>query len=177
MIYRFTDLHSHMQEKYLIRRGEINDLIEVQRLNQLLFIDEEKYTDKHNKEWSYKPEAVEHFTSRLTGKGIVFVLVYNDDITNNKVIVGYLAGTSYNHWKHRHDNQIGLIETMYIEESHRRKGWGRQLVEAFYKHGKSLGINTFRVETLYNNVEALAFYRKLGLSDFSICLETDLEKS
>lgn len=174
---------------YTIRRANITDLPEIQRLNLMLFQDEQKYTDKHSLSWTFSEEGTLHFTGRLTDKGVVFLVEVPSEFwidsennknsvktTNNTIdrknrAIGYLCGSFYANWKHRIDNRIAILENIFIEPEYRGNRIGTALLDEFLRTAKGMDYHTMRVDALYNNVDAQRFYKSFGFEAFSLCME------
>jgi GNAT superfamily N-acetyltransferase len=56
-----------------------------------------------------------------------------------------------------------FIDEFYIRESHRRQGWGRQVLESVEQFAGSVGIRAIHLEVVRANENALRVYRKLSL--------------
>lgn len=58
----------------------------------------------------------------------------------------------------------GFIEDMYIVPSCRRRGYAEQLARAAFAELARLGATRFQLDVLANNLQALAFWQKLGFA-------------
>jgi|GEM_PF-1465554 len=56
----------------------------------------------------------------------------------------------------------GMLTTVAVAESHRKKGVGRMLVGELERFFRGRGCLIFSLDTLSNNREAIEFYRNLG---------------
>lgn len=79
---------------------------------------------------------------------------------NGQLIAGLLAYISV--------YKILYIDTLFVEEEYRRKGYGKILIEEAEKRAKQMGVNTIRLDTfnwqgkdfyLAMNYEQVGFYR------------------
>ena len=56
--------------------------------------------------------------------------------------------------------KILYVSTVFVEESHRRKGYGRRLMAEMERRAKELGANTIRLDTF--SWQGKEFYEALG---------------
>ena len=56
--------------------------------------------------------------------------------------------------------KILYVSTVFVEESHRRKGYGRRLLAEMEARAKTMGINTIRLDTF--SWQGKEFYEALG---------------
>ncbi|WP_422378197.1 GNAT family N-acetyltransferase [Roseibium sp.] len=84
-------------------------------------------------------------------------------LPDGDMVAGLTAVTSYG-WL--------LIKTLWVKDSLRGKGFGRQLVTAAETRGLEFGCSNAWLDT--SNPAAHAFYLKLGYSDFGV-LENDAD--
>lgn len=99
--------------------------------------------------------------SNVQGRNDHFVL--RADTAEGNMVAGLTAATSYG-WL--------LIKTLWVLDSQRGTGLGRQLVESAEEKGLELGCSNAWLDT--SNPTAHAFYLKLGYSDFGV-LENDAD--
>jgi ribosomal protein S18 acetylase RimI-like enzyme len=62
----------------------------------------------------------------------------------------------------RHWNRSLWVWELHVADTYRRRGIGRQLVEALAEKGCAAGLRTLVCETQNTNVPAMCFYRKVG---------------
>jgi ribosomal protein S18 acetylase RimI-like enzyme len=76
----------------------------------------------------------------------------------------------------RWNNTLWVWE-FYVAESHRRRGIGRQLMEALVERARQTGFRVVGLETQSTNMPAISFYRALGFEidalDLSLYTNTD----
>jgi ribosomal-protein-alanine N-acetyltransferase len=87
-----------------------------------------------------------------------FSVVAEDDST--KAILGFIIADSYL----EHGRRIGHIITIDVAPSERRKGLGGRLMNAMLDRLTSVGTAILRLEVAVDNLDAQAFYRRLGFS-------------
>ncbi len=56
--------------------------------------------------------------------------------------------------------KILYVSTVFVSEEHRRKGYGRLLMEEMEKRAKNMGVNTIRLDTF--SWQGKEFYEALG---------------
>lgn len=153
--------------KITTRRAKIADLDAILNLNQQLFEYEQRYTDQYNTAWTYSKTGKQYFIDRITKNGLIYVAQIGEGV------VGYLVAHIHT-YAYRANNPIGEIENMFVTTSQRRQGIGTLLVNKLISSWKRQGIARIRVESIAQNAPAIAFYKKLGLTDFNLTLETTL---
>jgi ribosomal protein S18 acetylase RimI-like enzyme len=62
----------------------------------------------------------------------------------------------------RHWNKSLWVWELHVVESHRRRGVGRQLVDALANKAREAGLRTLVCETQNTNVPAMRFYHSVG---------------
>src|SRR3990172_3772034 len=119
----------------MIRKATIEDLEQIQQLNQLLFIKEEKdYDSLLNVEWPFEKEGEEFFKKTITDNSRATFVAEEDG-----KIVGYLAGkSSPGPWYKDHCISAEL-DTMFILNEYRSSGIGSRLVKSFVVWAKDAG--------------------------------------
>lgn len=71
---------------------------------------------------------------------------------NGKLIAGLIAYMSV--------YKILYVDTVFVDESYRRKGYGRMLMLEMERQAKEQGVNTIRLDTF--NWQGTEFYKALG---------------
>jgi ribosomal protein S18 acetylase RimI-like enzyme len=61
-------------------------------------------------------------------------------------------------------NKSLWVSELHVAETHRRRGVGRQLVDALAKKGREAGLRALVCETQNTNVPALQFYLQVGFT-------------
>ena len=56
--------------------------------------------------------------------------------------------------------KILYVDTVFVDERYRRKGYGRKLMEEMERQAKEQGVNTIRLDTF--NWQGTEFYKALG---------------
>jgi GNAT superfamily N-acetyltransferase len=64
---------------------------------------------------------------------------------------------------------------MLIEESYRKKGIGKMLINNFIKWVKENKINRIKVSVYDKNTNAIEFYKKTGFTNYSLTLEGEIK--
>ena len=85
-------------------------------------------------------------------------VVAEDDST--KAILGFIIAESYL----EHARRIGHIITIDVAPLERRKGLGGRLMNSMLDRLTSAGTAILRLEVAVDNIDAQAFYRRLGFS-------------
>lgn len=153
-----------------IENGNIKNLSEIQKLNQLLFVKEQKEFDpKYDTNWPYKPEGIAYFTRLLNKEnGVVFVAQIDEKI------VGYLAASVSHDTKYIDDLKIAELDNMFVLEEYRHQKIGTQLVEEFKKWANDMEASRLVVTASFGNDMGIEFYKKQGFKDFDLGFRIDL---
>ncbi len=161
-----------MFSEITIRRGDIEDLAEIQRLNQQLFIYETEqrfHSGTYDYQWPYAKGGTDYFSGFLGASSEkILILAQADGKT-----LGYLAGSFAVH-SYRLQNPIGEINNMFIEADFRHSGVGSKLFGQFKTWLNANKVAHVRVSTFTKNAAAISFYRSLGLNDDELILEMPL---
>lgn len=121
------------------------------------------HMERSNKKSFYKKFTFETRIALFETKEIVRVVLAKDDAYD--CFVGYCFSSV--------ENEIGLLESIFINEEYRGKGIGRILVEdavAWMEHHKA---SKKKLSVAYGNHEALGFYEKLGFFPKCYVLEKE----
>jgi ribosomal protein S18 acetylase RimI-like enzyme len=151
-----------------IRKAELNDLWGIQKLNQDLFNHDFNFDKTLDLKWPTKNE--DYYKKRIKEeKSIAFVAEYE------KKIIGYLIGCIKKPEDYRTVKLIAELENMLIEESYRKKGIGKMLINNFIKWVKENKINRIKVSVYDKNTNAIEFYKKTGFTNYSLTLEGEIK--
>jgi GNAT superfamily N-acetyltransferase len=155
-----------------IVRATEKDLATVQHLNHELFIYERAHGfyagDSYTLDWPLEEAGTKYFRDRLTDKTSAVFLAIQDGTA-----VGYICG-SYEKKAYRNQNPVAEVENMFVAESVRHQGVGRQLVQTFTVWAKENKVAYLRVAAFAKNDKALSFYHDCGFFDSEIHLEQAL---
>ena len=58
-----------------------------------------------------------------------------------------------------------FVDELYLVETHRRRGWGAQILAFVENQARQMGVRSIHLEVVRANVAANAFYRKHGYCD------------
>ena len=153
-----------------IRKAMIGDLKEIQELNLMLFEKEHKEYDKLlDLNWTFGNEGTSHFKDAIKKEDSCAFVVEED-----AKIIGYLVGSEVEGESYRQLPKMAEIDNMLVLSEWREKGAGRILYDAFVKWCKERGVRRTRVEATAQNKDAIKFYRKMGMKDYTLVLEGEL---
>ena len=155
-------------ENIIIRKANIDDLYEIQKLNKELFeLESNNFDSTLITDWPLTQEGKEYFENEIK-KDIVLV-AYVD-----KQIVGYLAGTLNSQYSYNNIVQAEL-DNMCIMNEFRKLGIGSKLFEEFKKICKENKINEIKVVASYNNLNAIDFYKRNGFKEAELILKQNID--
>ena len=151
-----------------IRKANMADLFEIQKLNKELFELESKNFDSTLiTDWPLTQEGREYFENAIKNDIVLVACV-------DKQIVGYLAGTLNSQYSYNNIVQAEL-DNMCIMNEFRKLGIGGKLFEEFKKICKENKINEIKVVASYNNLNAIDFYKRNGFKEAELTLKQNID--
>jgi ribosomal protein S18 acetylase RimI-like enzyme len=147
----------------MIKRGNKNDLDLIQplweKLNQLHFELSPHFKPRFQKmNWDKRKR-------KLFEKSKDILFDYAMDTESNQII-GYCISTIDNE-----DNRIGEIDSIYVDQSYRKSGLGKQLVDRAIQWLKSNGTETQKLLVGVGNEQVLGFYEQFDFYPLHIVLQ------
>ena len=88
-------------------------------------------------------------------------------------VVGLLSASQ--RWTLWHAGPCALIEELVVDERARRQGIGRALIQATLDWARAHGCSEVEISTEKDNLDAQAFYRRLGFESAALLLEYELD--
>ncbi len=154
----------------IVRRAVVKDLKRIQELNLLLFEKEfAEYDNSLSLDWTFGKVGSKYFKDAITKEdSCVFV------VEDGGKVVGYLAGGECSVEDYRKLSKVAELNDMLVLEEFRGKGVGKMLYSAFVDWCRKRGVKRVRVEATAQNKEAIEFYRKVGIKDYSLVLEGEI---
>jgi ribosomal protein S18 acetylase RimI-like enzyme len=153
-----------------IRTATLEDLKNIQDLHHKLCIKEaDEFDPTVNKEYPLKEEGRKYFEGRITKDDSCAFMAMKDGEA-----VGYLVGGIVKEDDYRNNIKIAEVENMYVLESHRSKGIGKNLFEEFIKWAKESGAERVMVVASAQNDRAIEFYEREGFEKYDIVLEKEI---
>jgi len=151
----------------IIRKATETDLEKILELNKNLFVFEAKFTDKYNQDWTFSEIGKNYFKERLNNENCILL------VAEENQVIGYSLTfiKSAPFWK---INPVAELENMFVEEKFRDKGVGSALVQETINELNKRGINRLRVGAIYDNTNAINFYKKNGFEPVNLYLEKSL---
>lgn len=153
-----------------IKIATVKDLKDIQKLNLMLFEKEYKEFDNTlDREWPFSDEGESYFKERIThDDGCALVASVDDNI------VGYLVGGLLEKKIYRVLPIFAELENMLVIEDCRNKGVGSKLFRAFMDWCKSKEVKRLRIVASAMNARAINFYKKNGLTEYDLIMESDI---
>ena len=153
-----------------IKLATIEDLKDIQKLNLMLFEKEYNEYDKTlNREWTFANDGEDYFKKRIIEDDGCALVAQVD----NK-IVGYLVGGLQEKGTYRVLPVFAELENMLVLDDRRSKGIGAKLFRGFIDWCRSKDVKRLRVVAPAMNVRAIEFYKKNGLAEYDLVLESDI---
>lgn len=152
-----------------IRPGKIEDLKQIQKLSQLLFIKEQKeYDPWYNTDWPFSKEGEKYFIKELTGEKLKLFVA-----EDNGKIIGFLSTSSKIEKEYKKGLKIAQIDSLMILEEYRSQGIGTKLINEFKKWAESIKAERLIVLASSPNARGIEFYKKQGFDIFYFGLKID----
>jgi ribosomal protein S18 acetylase RimI-like enzyme len=148
----------------IIRTAKIDDVVALQNLNDIVFVDNSRYDPDLKKDWAQSEIGKRYFTSVLNNQKAICLIAEEDSKP-----IGYLAASPKD-FGYRLSKYIE-IENMGVSPSFRSKGIGFQLVNKCLEIAREIGYQKVYVNAYFENTKAIAFYEKCGLKKIDISLE------
>lgn len=155
-------------EDLIIRSATIDDLLNIQKLNKILFeLEYNNFDSTLDTSWPMSNEGEEYFKNAINNN-IVLVSVLDDKI------VGYLVGSLNTGYSYNKNIQAEL-DNMCILEECRKLGIGKQLFLEFKKICKKNNISELKVVASYDNLNAIKFYKNCGFAPSELTLKQNID--
>ncbi len=151
--------------KITIQKAENSNGKIIRQLNQALFEFEDQFTNTYNTNWSHSSAGNQYFQDRIKN-GIVFIA------TKNEKVVGYTCG-SIAMLSYRSPSKTAELENMFVLDSYRNLGIGKELLMHFEKEARALNAQRIVVSALNENRDAVEFYQDCGFSMRQVVLEKE----
>ena len=152
----------------LIHSATLNNLKDIQYLNHLLCIKENKEFDSTiNKDFSVQKVGEEYFTKRIQNDCALIAVVEDK-------VVGYLIGAVAETPQYRTISKLAELENMFVLEEYRSLGIGKKLIDEFVGWCKKQEVSRLFVIATTKNTLAIEFYNKEGFEDSSVTLEREI---
>jgi GNAT superfamily N-acetyltransferase len=154
-----------------IRPATIKDLKAIQELNLLLFKKEHREYDKLlDLNWTFGEVGTKYFKELIEEEDSC-VFVAEDD----GKIIGYLAGSETEAEDYRKLPKVAELDNMLVLKENRGSGIGRKLYDAFIEWCKSRDVKIVRIQATAQNKDAIEYYHKMGLKDYTLILEGKIQ--
>ena len=158
-----------MNENINIRKANINDLLNIQKLNKELFeLEFHNFDSTLIEDWPLTKAGKEYFENAIINNIVLVACIDNK-------IVGYLAGT-LNSQNSYNNNIQAELDNMCILNEYRKLGIGSRLLAEFKRICKEHKINEIKVVASFKNVNAIDFYKNNGFSESELVLKQNIER-
>ena len=104
-------------------------------------------------------------TSEFSSKGIRFAIVEG----TFEVAHGFL----YIIKNDLHEKLYGLVEDIFVEEDHRRKGYGNTLIQTIISEAKTQGCYKLIAQSRHSNTTIHKWYEKIGFKNHGLNFRMD----
>lgn len=165
-----TDYSKRISESLRFRKADITDL---QEISVILKNAVERMLAEGKRQWDENYPNETHVRSDIE-KGTGYVLENNGEVVGYGAVV-YSGEPAYGHidGKWLSDGRYVVVHRLAVSQSVKGKGLGRAFMNAVEDFARSLGINSFRIDTNFDNSAMLGLLGRLG---FTYCGEIYYEK-
>lgn len=147
-----------------IRKAKKNEVEELQKLNDEVFIDNHKYDSDLLMDWAKSEKGKRYFTGLLNNPNALCLIA-----TDNKEFIGYIAAEPKDFgWR---KSKYLEIENMGVIPQYRSRGIGSQLIQKCLEWAKKKGFEKIYVNSYFANSKAIYFYKSNGFSEIDLSLE------
>lgn len=147
-----------------IRNAEEKDTAQLDALLTKLIRDEARFDGNLQADC----EVTDNYCNRIGLEGHKLILA-----EENGEIVGFLYGFLY-HIPGIYKAPIAILDALFIEEEHRRKGYASVLIDAFRAFAIESGAVRIELKVVSDNADALALYRKLAFAETKKYMKLEL---
>ncbi len=154
-----------------IAKATIKDIAELVPLSHQLSLDTyNQMPDEYNKPNIKTSQEYIENTFEDNCESVVFKAVENDKI------VGYLILRIDNYTPAEMfvNPKRGCIESLCVDEKHRRRGIARLLIKEAEVRLKKIGIKKLTLEVYFSNSAAISLYNKIGFYDLQKSIVKDI---
>lgn len=138
---------------------KVSDVEQLRDISIETFVDtfKDQNTEENLNEYLERAYSIEQLTSEINQVGTDFYFLKDSDI-----IVGYLK-INIDDAQSEKEHPLALeVERIYVLPQHKRKGYGKLLLEFAYLRAKELNRTGIWLGVWEHNYNALAFYKKMG---------------
>ena len=148
----------------IIRDAEPKDAMQLDTMLSKLIQDEARYDS------NLVPncEIADNYCNRIGLDGHKLILI---EVSGE--IVGYLYGFLY-HIPGIYKSPIGIIDALFVEEPHRRKGYASMLINTFRAFAAEKGACRIELKAVSGNQCAIDLYRKLSFTETKKYMKMEL---
>lgn len=155
-------------ENLMIRIATIDDLLDIQKLNKILFeLEYNNFDSTLDISWPMSNEGREYFKNAINNNIVLVAVLYDK-------IVGYLVGSLNTGYSYNKNVQAELDNMCVLEEC-RKLGIGKQLFLEFKKICKNNNISELKVVASYDNLNAIKFYKNNGFVESELTLKQNID--
>lgn len=138
---------------------KVSDVEQLRDISIETFVDtfKDQNTEENLNEYLERAYSIEQLTSEINQVGTDFYFLKDSDL-----VVGYLK-LNIDDAQSEKDHPLALeVERIYVLPQHKRKGYGKLLLEFAYLRAKELNRTGIWLGVWEHNYNALAFYKKMG---------------
>ena len=138
-----------------LRDAEMKDAKQLDRMLERLIREESRYDGNLRRDCHIQ----NNYCDRIGMDGHKLILI--EDCGE---ILGYLYGFVC-HVPGIYQSPIGIVDALFVEEKHRRKGYASMLISAFKEFAKENGACRVELKVVSDNEPAVALYKKLSFTE------------
>lgn len=161
-----------METDVVIREAKTKEISDLVDLNSYLFnLSKKKFDPTMDAEWQEGRAVVNYFSKFISQKDyVVLVAEYNNNL------IGLATGFLKSPAEHRKQFRQAELDILMVLPKYHGKGIGKQLWDAFFEWSKKNKVENIVICVYSKNVDAIEFYKSLGLKEYDQNLEIDISK-
>jgi GNAT superfamily N-acetyltransferase len=147
------------------------DLEQICELNNYLArLNAEKFDSTYNLAWIETENYREFFAKYLNSEDKFLLIAQMEG-----KMVGYVSGLIYPGPDYRQSMVLAELDNLLVVPEFQQQGIGKELMAKFIGWAKSKGANRLRTNVYAKNLEAMEFYKHLGLEEYDVNLEKSID--
>ena len=162
----------NIETEIVIREAKTKEISDLVELNSYLFyLSKKQFDPTMDPEWQEGRAGVNYFSKFVSQKDhVVLVAEYDNNL------IGLATGFLKSPAEQRKQFRQAELDILMVLPKYHGKGIGKQLWDAFLEWSRKNKAENIMISVYSKNVEAIEFYKSLGLKEYDLNLELDISK-